>query len=123
MDDASKTELDHQVTLYQFYLGTYTKGIALFLAITGALLKFALDSKEYRQVFGMAGLASAIAILIIIGYAVFWERITAKEFKRLAEATGTTPISTAPFRALAVAVAAFWVLVFVGWIYILFGLE
>jgi hypothetical protein len=123
MEETAKTELENQVTLYQFYVSTYTKGIALYLAITGALLKFAIDSKEYRQVFGAAGLLSAIAILIVLGFGIAWERITAKEFRRLAVTTGTTCISTAPFRALTVAVAAFWVLVFIGWFYILFWLE
>ena len=87
MEETSKIDLDNQVTLYKFYVGTYTKGVALFLAITGVLLKFALDSKEHHQVFGSAGLISTIAIFIILGYGIAWERITSEEFKRLAKAT------------------------------------
>lgn len=123
MEETSKIELENQVTLYQFYVATYTKGLALFLAITGALLKFALDSKEHRQVFGTAGLLSAIAVLIVLGFGIAWERTTAKEFRRLAMTTGTTCISTSPFRALTVTVAVFWVMVFIGWLYILFWLA
>jgi hypothetical protein len=123
MDEAARIELDHRVSLYQFYVATYTKGIALFLAVVGALLKFALDSKDHRAIFATAGLACTLAILIIIAYSLSYERDIAKDFARLGAATGTAPITSAPFRALSAAVLAFWILVLVGWVYILFWLR
>lgn len=51
MDEPSKFELVQRVRLYQFYIDCYIKGIAFFLAITAALLKFAMDDKSNRTVF------------------------------------------------------------------------
>jgi len=56
MDETAKIELEHRVKLYQFYLGCYIKGIAFFLAITAALLKFALDSTKHSRIFSWAGI-------------------------------------------------------------------
>ena len=61
MDEAAKLELGHQVDLYQFYIGSYIKGLAFYIAVTGALLKFALDEMQYRRVFTSAGLLVSMA--------------------------------------------------------------
>jgi len=123
VDEAAKVELEHRVNLYQFYIGTYTKGIAFFLAITGALLKFALDSEQYRSVFSWAGLLCNAAILIPLIFGIAHERKIAAAFKRLAESTGTTRISTGPLRILAIATVVFWSILCVGWVYVLFWLQ
>lgn len=123
MNEVAKLELDHQVILYQFYVATYTKGIALFLAITGALLKFALDSAEHRSIFATAGIVCSVAILIVFFYGLAYRRATQVEFTRLAEAAGTKPISTKPFAALTATAGAFWVVVLAGWVYVLLWLA
>ncbi|MDZ4287355.1 MAG: hypothetical protein U0984_05325 [Prosthecobacter sp.] len=119
MDESSKFELEQRVRLYQFYVDCYIKGIAFFLAITAALLKFAMDSKPYRTVFAVAAIICTLSILIPLIFGMVDERKMARDFRRLAEATKTTPTSTAPLRMLAIATAYFWLIVFGGWIYIL----
>ena len=123
MNEEAKVELEHRVSLYQFYIGTYTKGIAFFLAITGALLKFALDSAEYRVIFAAAGLICSASILIPLGYGAHHERQIARDFTRLAEGTNTRSISTGPLRMLVVATAIFWAIVCLGWLYVLLRLR
>jgi len=39
-------ELDHQISLYQFYIGCYIKGLISYMVVDGALLKFALDERN-----------------------------------------------------------------------------
>jgi len=123
MNEEAKAELEHRVSLYQFYIGSYTKGIAFFLAITGALLKFAVDSTEYRSVFAVVGLLCNAAVLIPLLYGARHERQIARDFTRLAEATHTKSISTGPLRMLVVATATFWVILCVGWLYVLLWLK
>ena len=119
MDESSKFELEQRVRLYQFYIDCYTKGIAFFLSIMTALLKFAVDSKLYRPVFARAAIISTLAILIPLLFSIAQQRKIAQDFRRLAKATKTTPISAAPLLMLSIVTACFWLIVLGGWIYIL----
>lgn len=122
IDESAKIELEHRVALYQFHLGSYIKGVAFFLAITGALLKFGLDSELYRAVFSWAGLMCNFAILIPLIFSFVHERHIARDFDRLAIATKTATISTNPLRMLAIATTVFWLILSAGWIYVIFWL-
>jgi hypothetical protein len=119
MDESDKFELEQRLRLYQFYIDCYIKGIAFFLAITAALLKFAVDAKSYRTVFAVAAIMCTVAVLIPLVFGLIDERKIARDFRRLAETTQTKPISTAPLLMLSIATAYFWLIVFGGWIYIL----
>jgi hypothetical protein len=123
MNEAARLELDHRVRLYQFYIDCYIKGAATFLAIMAALLKFAVDAGTYRSVFSVAALVCCAAILIPLSFGVFDERRMSRDFIRLAAATGTVAISTAPLRMLSAAVAVFWLIVACGWFYILVWMK
>jgi len=118
MNERAKFELEQRVDLYQFYLSSYMKGLAFFLAITGVLLKFAVDNREYRSIFSWAGILCSLAALIPIIFARNQERGFSSNFQRLAESTGTVPINTMPFRMLINVVLAFWIVVVLGWLYI-----
>lgn len=106
--------------LYQFYIDCYIKGIAFFLGITAALLKFALDSDSagHRTIFALAAITCTVAILIPLVFGIVDESRMAADFRRLAEATKTRPISTVPLRVLSITTGCFWIIVFSGWIYI-----
>jgi hypothetical protein len=119
MDESAKLELEHRVRLYQFYIDCYIKGMAFFLGITAALLKFAVDSIPYRNIFAVAAIGCTLTILIPLIFGMVDERRIARDFKRLAELTKTAPISTAPLLMLSVAVATFWVIILGGWIYVI----
>jgi hypothetical protein len=123
MSSPAEIELGHKVDLYQFYISAYTKGIAFFLAITGALLKFAVDSDDYRQLFSLAGLACNAAVLIPLIFGAFHERRMAAHHRRLAKATGTTFISTAALKMLVWATAVFWAILCLMWVYVLLWLN
>lgn len=118
MDESAKFELELRFKLYELYVNSFIKGIALFLAINGALLKFALDSVRYRSVFSLAAIFSFLVIVIPGVFALFHERVLSRDFARLASATNTSPISTVPLRMLAIATWIFWLCFFLGWIYI-----
>lgn len=122
IDEPVKLELDHRVKLYQFYVELYVKGIALYLGITSVLLKFAVDSTSYREVFCVAGLACAFAILIPLFFAYQHERTLRADFDRLAKASGINAISTSPLLYLSHATTCFWFIIFMGWFYVLLWL-
>lgn len=111
-------ELEQQVALYQFYLSAYLKGIAFYLAISGALGKFAADSESYRSELVWLGVLSSLAALIPLTYGFVHERYFRASFVRLADATATTPISTGPFRMLIAATTTLWAIVTFGWLFI-----
>ena len=119
MNESAKLELEQRVRLYEFHVGAYIKGIAFYLAITGVLLKFAVDTVQYRTVFAAAGLLCSFAILIPLMFGLRHERVMRRRFVELAEATGTNPISTSPLLMLSVATASFWMIVSAGWVYVL----
>ena len=119
MDESAKLELEHRVRLYQFYLDCYIKGIAFFLGITAALLKFAVESSLSRATFSLAGVLCSLVILIPLVFAYTHEKALSAEFLRLAEATRTRPISTSPLRMLTRATTLFWVIIAGGWCYLL----
>src|SRR5688572_8270838 len=123
MDESAKTELEHHVRLYQFHVDCYIKGIAFFLAITAALLKIAVDSQTFRVPFAIGALLCTVAISLPIVFGFTHEKRLVEEFQRLAVATKTRPLSTAPLRMLARTAAFFWFIVAGGWIYILFRLR
>jgi hypothetical protein len=123
MKESDKIELEHRVNLYQFYIDQYTKGIAFFLAITGALLKFAIDSKNYRTIFSAIGILCSLAVLIPLLFGFNHESSMSKDFGRLAQNTGTKKISTTPLKMLAIATAIFWIIVFLGWLYLMIFLK
>ena len=123
MRDAARFELEKRVDLYQFYLGAYLKGIAFYLAITGALLKFAIDNDTYRNIFGYAGILVSLAVLVPLLFSMRHEKSFKNEFARLATATRTQAIETSPFLMLIRVVVAIWAVVFAGWLYITFKLQ
>jgi hypothetical protein len=123
MDESAKFELEQKVDLYKFYLSSYLKGIAFFLAIIGALLKFSVDSVAYRGVFSAAGVICCAIVLVPILYGISHERKFRRDFVRLAELTNTKPVSTSPFRMLIVTTASFWVIVSAGWLYVYLCLK
>ena len=64
LHDPAGQELDHQVQLYQFHVGSYIRGIAFFLAINAVLMKFALDDKSQRLLYSVVAMLCALSILI-----------------------------------------------------------
>lgn len=123
MNENAKIELAHRVGLYQFYISQYTRGIAFFLAITGVLLKFAIDSQQYRFIFSLIGVICSLAVLIPLLFGFWHESNIASDFKRLAQKTKTEMISTAPLKMLSIATAVFWSIVFFGWLYVMICLK
>jgi hypothetical protein len=123
MNESAKFELEKRISLYQFYLDLYTKGIAFFLTITGALRKFAFDSQSNRNIFVGSGLLATIVFLIPLAFGLFHARTMQKDFNRLGDATGTVPFSVSPLQMLVSCVAVFWILVFGGWVYIIAWLK
>lgn len=119
MDDSAKIELENSVSLYQFHVNTYIKGIIVFLAITGALFKFSIESNEYRKIYAAAGILCGIAILIPLVFSFIHEKKIKEDFKRLAQTTNTNPISTSPLCMLSRVTAFFWVIISGAWWYIL----
>ena len=118
MDDAAKFDLEQTIGLYKFYLDAYIKAIAFFLAIAGFVAKAAIDSERDRALFATVGLICNGIVLIPIAFGIYHERAIAKTFKRLAASTGTTTVTTAPFRMMIVATCAFWVVLSIGWAYL-----
>jgi hypothetical protein len=110
INESAKLELEQRVKLYEFYVGAYIKGIAFYLAITGVLLKFAMDCDRYRGVFSAVGLLCSFAILIPLWFAIRHERELQRRFLELAALTATKPISTSPLLVLSCATACFWVI-------------
>jgi len=77
-------ELDHQISLYQFYIGCYIKGLISYMVVDGALLKFALDERNFRYIFSIAALLVSITALFIINYSLFHlKKNEKKHFKGL----------------------------------------
>jgi hypothetical protein len=119
MNESSKIELDRRVRLYQFYVDCFIKGIGIFLGITAALLKFALDSTTHRTLFSRAGLSCSLVILIPLVFGFVEQRWIAADLSRLAGETHTSIISTAPLLMLCFTTLSFWLIICGGWIYIL----
>jgi dihydrodipicolinate synthase/N-acetylneuraminate lyase len=118
MDEAAKLELEHRAKLYQFYVDCYIKGIAFFLGITAALLKFAIDSADHRATFSVAGILCSLVVLIPLRYAFAHQKTMAADFQRLAKATQTKPISVEPLHMLVRATTGFWIIIALAWVYI-----
>ena len=118
MAESARVELELRVRLYEFYVGSYIKGIAFYLGITGILLKFAVDSENYRSTFCAAGILCAVAVLVPLVFGSVHERAMRVRFRELAKATDTEAISTSPLRMLVFATVVFWVIIAGGWVYI-----
>ena len=114
---AAKLDLENQVALYQFHVGSYTKGIAFFLAINAVLFKFALDDESRRLLYSIVAILCGAAILIPLGYGLLHSRRMKVRFDRLAELTRTDPIDVTPLQMLVQATAAFWVIILGTWMY------
>ncbi len=114
----ARLELELQVGLYKFYLDCYLKGIALFLAIAGALLKFAVDSPHGGRIFAYAGLGSSLSVVVPLLYGVAHARRFARDFARLGALTGSRPISVGPFYMFIAVSALFLSMVIAGWAYL-----
>jgi hypothetical protein len=119
-DEAARLELDHRITLYQFHVGSYIRGIAFFLAINAVLFKFALDDKVQRTLYSIIALLCCLAVLVPLVFGALHIRVMNDDFKRLAEATGTKAILVSPFTMLTIATAAFWLIIFGSWVFMFF---
>ena len=118
LNDPARQELDHQVQLYQFHVGSYIRGIAFFLAINAVLMKFALDDKSQRLLYSVVAMLCALAILIPLRFGFRHGAKLAADFERLAKATGTQPVDTSPLAMLVRATFWFWLIIFSVWVYI-----
>jgi hypothetical protein len=123
LDPVAKFELEQAVGLYKFYLDAYIKAIAFFLAIAGFVAKAAIDSARDRGLFSTIGLVCNAIVLIPIGFGIYHERTISRSFIRLAQQTGTSALSTSPFRMMIVATCAFWIVLSAGWFYLGGGLP
>lgn len=119
VNEAAKVELEHRVALYQFYLNSYIRGIAFFLAINAVLFKFAIDDQLHRRMFSILALLCGLAILIPLVFSIRHVREMGSDFKRLAEATRTKPIRVAPLTMLSGATTLFWLIIVGAWVYML----
>ena len=118
MDEAAKFDLEKRIDLYKFYVDLYAKGIVIFLAIQSFVLKSAIDIPRHRQALATVGATAAIIFLVPLFFSFVHERHLRSEFLRLATATETTIVTTAPLRALIWAVAAFWILIFCACLFV-----
>ena len=119
MAEKDEIELEHRVDLYKFYIDSYMKGILLFLGFAAILFKSAFDTPDYRTLFAGFGIACSVAVLIPFLYGCWHAWLFAKDFNRLAKATGTEVIGVSPFVMLISVVGAFWLIVVFGWVYLL----
>lgn len=120
--DLAKLELKTHTELYQFYINCYLKGAAVFLAIMGALFKFALDPTPHRRVFAVAGLSGCALIVFPLIFAFSQERRFRADFNQLANRTKFL-ISTSAFFMLCITVTGFLAVVIAGWLYVYFLLA
>ena len=116
VENASLFEIDQNRRPYQFYLGWYLKGMSIFVVLDGALAKLAVDSRFHRGMFIAAGAASTLVLLAPIAVGFTFERRTSNTFGRLAELTGTDPISTAPFWLVLLSAALLWFALVAVWL-------
>lgn len=114
VESASLFEIDQNRRPYQFHLGWYLKGMSIVVVLDGALAKLAVDSRFHRGMFIAAGAASTLVLLALI--AISFERRTSNTFGRLAELTGTDPISTAPFWLVLLSAALLWFALVAVWL-------
>ena len=114
VENASLFEIDQNRRPYQFHLGWYLKGMSIVVVLDGALAKLAVDSRFHRGMFIAAGAASTLVLLAPI--AISFERRTSNTFGRLAELTGTDPISTAPFWLVLLSAALLWFALVAVWL-------
>ena len=117
--EAAKLDLQNHVTLYQFYVGAYIKGIAFFLAINAVLFKFALDDKPDRLLFSLVALGAGLAILMPLFFGRSHALGLADLFQKLSRRTETEVIDVSPLKMLVRTTAIFWSLIFVLWLYML----
>ena len=116
VENASLFEIDQNRRPYQFYLGTVLKGMSIVVVLDGALAKLAVDSRFHRGMFIAAGAASTLVLLAPIAISFTFERRTSNTFGRLAELTGTDPISTAPFWLVLLSAALLWFALVAVWL-------
>jgi hypothetical protein len=116
VENASLFEIDQNRRPYQFYLGWYLKGMSIFVVLDGALAKLAVDSRFHRGMFIAAGAASTLVLLAPIAVSFTFERRTSNTLGRLAELTGTDPISTAPFWLVLLSAALLWFALVALWL-------
>ena len=106
-------------------LGTYVRAYAIFLAITGAMLKFALDTnstRELRHALCLLGFASCVCAFLA---GVFGEQLRRDTRGRLQEFLDAlrVDIEADQLRGLmytTITGVLFSVFIFAGWIYIFF---
>ena len=116
VENASLFEIDQNRRPYQFHLGWYLKAMSIVVARDGALAKLAVDSRFHRGMFIAAGAASTLVLLALIAISFTFERRTSNTFGRLAELTGTDPISTAPFWLVLLSAALLWFALVAVWL-------
>jgi hypothetical protein len=104
-------------------LATYLRAYAIFLAITGGMLKFALDANathELRQALCLLGFASCVCAFLA---GVFGELLRRDTRARLSELLGGlyVRIEADDLRGLmytTITGVLFSVFIFIGWVYI-----
>jgi hypothetical protein len=111
MHASAEVELQHRVELYKFLLNLYVKAILFCLAIAAFTVKIALDDGLHRRPFAVLGMGATLAMSVPIVSGLIQEREWRRHFKRLAKATDTEPISTAPLITMIIGSAVFWVLI------------
>jgi len=123
MDNNTKFQIEQDTDLYKFYITSYLKAIAFYIAINGVLLKFAVDSTQYRSVFCLAALLYSLVLGPVIVFGMFQNRSFRSRFKKYSASSGIESVSTAPGYLFGTISSFFWIATVVGWIYILFVLA
>ena len=123
MDGNVKFQIEHDTDLYKFYITNYLKVIAFYIAINGALLKFAVDSAQYRSVFCLAALLYSLVLGPVVVFGIFQNRSFQSRFKKYSASSEIDSISTAPGYLLGTIASFFWTATVIGWLYILFVLA
>lgn len=121
MENNETFELKQLLSLYEFYISSYIKGLAFYITITGALIKFSLEAEviSNRIIFSIAGLTVNLISLCIIMFAFFHRKDMQSSFQKLSSQTGTSLVKTSPFNMLIYASLGLWLLTTIGWIHII----
>ena len=118
MDERIKYELDQKIEVHHNYFSNALKLMAFFLAIMGALLKFAIESPKYSDVFCIAGAVISAIAMIVSALAFVFNISLSKDVRRLSCQLGIRPISIIPVLILSLGALCANAIFLVGWYFL-----